>query len=164
MSHTALRTTTDTLVRELKYYFLCITVCCELRIVLHDQLRHRQTRSPTTGFNILTPSRRVVLENPTVFLLGKKLSSFDGNRTFITAFTGSRPKPRLCEIIRNRIVFNSEELPAPRPTTKLEAHPLSVVRDCLFNILVATLHPHLQKVPCRDQRDPQIRRPQHRQG
>jgi hypothetical protein len=29
---------------------------------------------------------------------------------------------------------------APCPTPKLEDHPLSTVRDCLFNILAATLH------------------------
>ena len=29
---------------------------------------------------------------------------------------------------------------APRPTHKLEDHPLSVVRDCLFNIFAATPH------------------------
>jgi hypothetical protein len=29
---------------------------------------------------------------------------------------------------------------APRPTPKLEGHPLLVVRDCLFNIFAATLH------------------------
>ena len=29
---------------------------------------------------------------------------------------------------------------APRPTPKLEGHPLSAVRDCLFNLLAATLH------------------------
>jgi hypothetical protein len=29
---------------------------------------------------------------------------------------------------------------APRPTPKLEDHPLSAVRDCLFNIFAATLH------------------------
>jgi len=29
---------------------------------------------------------------------------------------------------------------AHRPTPKLEDHPLSVVRDCLFNISAATLH------------------------
>jgi hypothetical protein len=33
-----------------------------------------------------------------------------------------------------------EELLAPRPTPKLEDHPLSAVRDCLFNVLSATLH------------------------
>jgi len=29
---------------------------------------------------------------------------------------------------------------APRPTPKLEDHPLSAVHDCLFNIFAATLH------------------------
>ena len=33
-----------------------------------------------------------------------------------------------------------EKFSAPRPTAKLEDHPLSVVRDCLFNIFAATLH------------------------
>jgi hypothetical protein len=38
------------------------------------------------------------------------------------------------------ICFYSEELLASHPTTKLEDHPLSAVRDCLFNISAATLH------------------------
>ena len=29
---------------------------------------------------------------------------------------------------------------APRPTAKLEDHPLSAVRDCLFSLFAATLH------------------------
>jgi len=36
-------------------------------------------------------------------------------------------------------VFYGEELLAPRPTPKLEDHPVSVVHDCLFNIFAATL-------------------------
>ena len=36
--------------------------------------------------------------------------------------------------------FYGEDLLAPRPTPKLEDHPLSAVRDCLFNIFAATLH------------------------
>jgi len=44
--------------------------------------------------------------------------------------------------------FNREELLAPRPTPKLEGHLLSTVRDCLFNIFPATLHPStLEAVP-----------------
>jgi len=39
------------------------------------------------------------------------------------------------------IRFYGEKLLAPRPTLKLEAHPVSSVRDCLFNIFAATLHP-----------------------
>jgi hypothetical protein len=41
---------------------------------------------------------------------------------------------------RNKIIFYGEELLAPRPTLKLEDHPLSAVHDCLFNIFAATLH------------------------
>jgi len=36
--------------------------------------------------------------------------------------------------------FYGEELLALCPTPKLEDHPLSAVRDCLFNIFAATLH------------------------
>ena len=38
------------------------------------------------------------------------------------------------------IRFYGEELLAPRPTPKLEDHPLSSVRHCLLNMLPATLH------------------------
>ena len=41
--------------------------------------------------------------------------------------------------VRNRIRFYGEELLATRPTPKQD-HPLSVVRDCLFNIFAAALH------------------------
>jgi len=54
------------------------------------------------------------------------------------------------------ICFYGEELLAPRPTTKLEDHFLSAVRDCLFNIFAATLHicrpllhPQPEDAPCR---------------
>jgi hypothetical protein len=40
---------------------------------------------------------------------------------------------------RNRLNFYGEELLAPRPTPKLEDHPLSAVRDCLFSISAAAL-------------------------
>jgi len=51
------------------------------------------------------------------------------------------PCPRLSVwIFRNNIRFYGEELSAPRATPKLEDHPLSAVRDCLFNIFAATLH------------------------
>ena len=42
--------------------------------------------------------------------------------------------------ISENFVFHWEELLAPRPTPELEDHPLSAVRDCLFNIVAATLH------------------------
>ena len=42
--------------------------------------------------------------------------------------------------LHRNICFYGEELLAPRPTPKLEDHPLSAVRACLFNIFAATLH------------------------
>jgi hypothetical protein len=37
------------------------------------------------------------------------------------------------------IFFYGKELSVPRPTPKLEDHPLSAVCDCLFNIFTAIL-------------------------
>jgi hypothetical protein len=43
-------------------------------------------------------------------------------------------------MFRSKASFYVEDLSAPRPTTKLEDHPLLAVRDCLLNIFAATLH------------------------
>ena len=43
-------------------------------------------------------------------------------------------------VVYLRIVLSPEQaLLAPRPTPKLEDHPLSAVHDCLFNLFAATL-------------------------
>jgi hypothetical protein len=54
------------------------------------------------------------------------------------------------------LIFYGEELLAPRPASRLEYHPFSSVRDCLFNIFAATLHnwrlflhPQPEDAPCR---------------
>ena len=44
-----------------------------------------------------------------------------------------------CECFLAKI-FYREGLLAPRPTPKLDDHPSSAVRDCLFNLFAATLH------------------------
>jgi hypothetical protein len=49
-------------------------------------------------------------------------------------------RTRLLVIFRNKIIFYGEELLASGQNPKLEDHPLSGVRDCLFNIFAATLH------------------------
>jgi len=49
----------------------------------------------------------------------------------------SVPKSGNCEFF---IFFYGEELLPLRPTPKLEDHPLSVVRDCLFDIFAASVH------------------------
>jgi hypothetical protein len=59
----------------------------------------------------------------------------------LRSYQSISPGPRLSLwAVCNRIRFYSEELLAPRPTPKLEAHPLSAVRDCSFNIFAATHH------------------------
>jgi hypothetical protein len=53
-------------------------------------------------------------------------------------------------MFQNIVSSYGEELIAPRPTPKLEDHPLSAVCDCLFNIFAATFHvwrPFLQLQP-----------------
>jgi hypothetical protein len=64
-------------------------------------------------------------------------------------------------VFRNVVSFYGEELLVPRPTPKLEGHPLSAVRDCLFNVFAATvhirrpfLHPQPEDPPYRGDRDP----------
>jgi hypothetical protein len=53
---------------------------------------------------------------------------------------GICPGPRLLTNFHNKIIFYGEELLASHATPKLEDHPLSSVRNCLFNIFAATLH------------------------
>jgi hypothetical protein len=60
-------------------------------------------------------------------------------------FTGPYPEPvsrdpRPFVTFDEKIIFYGEKLLAPHPTPKLEDHPLSGVRDSLFNIFAATLH------------------------
>jgi len=55
------------------------------------------------------------------------------------SFQDIRPSPRPCVTFRNKLVLYGEELSAPSSTPNLEDHPLPAVRDCLFNIFVATL-------------------------
>jgi len=71
--------------------------------------------------------------------------------------------PLFLWLFRYVIRFYGEELLAPRPTPKMEDHPLSDVRDCLFNIYAATLricrpflHPQSEEAPCCGDRDPLI--------
>jgi hypothetical protein len=43
-------------------------------------------------------------------------------------------------MFRNKLGVLRWWVVSPRPTPKLEDHPLSALRDCLFNIFAATLH------------------------
>ena len=71
------------------------------------------------------------------FAASQEIPAFHGTRRFITALTSVRHHPA-CECFLTWM-FYREGLLAPRPTPKLEDHPLSAVRDCLFNLFAATL-------------------------
>jgi len=83
---------------------------------------------------LLTPWSRVLLEKLIGFQLVNKFPHF-------VEIECSLPHSQVSGCtFRNKIRFYGEELLAPRPTSKLEDHPLSAVRECLFNIFAATLH------------------------
>jgi hypothetical protein len=78
------------------------------------------------------------------FAASQEIPRIYATRMFITAFTSPRQLflswAFLLWTFRNKIHFHGDDLLAPRPTPKLEDHPLSAVRDCLFNIFAAPLH------------------------
>jgi hypothetical protein len=139
----------------LSYFLSCLLYLPYLLYLLTYLLTHSLTHS-------LTPCSTVLLQKLTSFQLVKKFPAFCGTRMFITAVTSARhlflswassiqsipPHPTCWSVVwfapnyqfRNMIHFYGEDLLAPRPTPKLEDHPLSAVRDCLFHIFKATLH------------------------
>jgi len=58
--------------------------------------------------------------------------------SFCNSYQSIRPGPR--HVLVNKASFYGEDLSAPRPTPKLDDHPLSAVRDCLFSIFATTIH------------------------
>jgi hypothetical protein len=77
--------------------------------------------------------------------------------SWVKSYQRISPGPRLCIVFRNMVIFYGEELLAPRPTPKLEDHPLLAVRDCIFaanlHIRRPFLHPQPEDAPCRGDRD-----------
>jgi hypothetical protein len=74
---------------------------------------------------------------------------------------GIRQSSRLMFTFSNRFISYGEWVLVPRPTSKLEDHPLSFVRTCLFNVFAAALHswrpslyPQPEDTPCCGDRDP----------
>jgi hypothetical protein len=59
----------------------------------------------------------------------------------LSSYQSISPDPILwLWIFRNKDSFSQWGVVTPRPTSKLEYHPLSAVRDCIFSIFAATLH------------------------
>jgi hypothetical protein len=57
-----------------------------------------------------------------------------------SSYESISPEKRQVLMYYNKASFYGEELTALRQTPKLEDHPLSSLRYCLFNIFTATLH------------------------
>jgi hypothetical protein len=55
--------------------------------------------------------------------------------------------------------FCGKHLLVRSPKSKLEDHPLSAVRDCLFNVFAATLPPQSEDAPRLGEYDPVITNP-----
>ena len=89
---------------------------------------------------LLAPWSSVLLEKLTSSRLVKKFPHFMETKVSLQHSQVPNPGMRLQITFCNMIRFYSEKFFSPYPTPKLEYHPLSAVRDCVFNIFAATLH------------------------
>jgi hypothetical protein len=127
-------------------------------------LSHLTSCTPTKSNSYLAYSLTTVVRNPDLYRL---LTLHVPNIIFLFhcwgRTEGSVRFRGFFQYFVTWLIFYGEELLAPCPTSKLEDHPLSAVRDCLFNIFAATLHicrpflhPQPEDAPCRGDRDPLI--------
>jgi hypothetical protein len=137
--------------------FLVSNISCALYDLecLH-LLTYSLEQSPSWEANRFAASQKIprILGNPKVHYRIHKCPP---------PFSSVQVRGFVCEYFVTKIRFHGEELLAPRSITKLENHPLSAVRDCLFNIFAATppywrpfLYPQPEDAPCRGDRDPLI--------
>ena len=95
---------------------------------------------------LLTPWSRVLLEKLTSKLCSQSRNSPHlwnpkaPHRTHKCPPPVQRKHLKLWVILNMCFFFHGQGLIAPRPTPKLEDHPSSAVRGCLFNLFTATLH------------------------
>jgi len=119
--------------------------------------KFRRTSSCYLWVFLLTPWSRVRLENLTGFQVVKKFPVCYGTRRFITASARhlslswassihsipnyqSRTGAYSLTVLQHDTFLRWGVVSTSPPPPKLEDHPLSAVRDCLFNIFVATHH------------------------
>jgi hypothetical protein len=102
-----------------------LTSCTPTKSVLYFQI------SSTTAVTEPAQYRLLTFQVPNLvsifFRLGRLTKESVKVRGFLRIFV-------------NKLIFYGEELLVTRPTPKLENHPLSAVRYCLFNIFAASLH------------------------
>lgn len=103
------------------------------------------TESPLSHLTSCTPytsNLHFVCPPATVFsergLQRLQIFQFPNLTTAFSFLSCSKPSTRIYETFRN-ILFSYNELLLAFRLTKLEDHPLSAVRDCLFSLVTATL-------------------------
>jgi hypothetical protein len=117
---------------------------------------HLTSCTPTKSNLYLDSSFKTVTREPALHILHtlhvRNLMFIFCLRSFIQR---TRPSPRVTDIFHNKLTFYSEGLLVPRPTPKLDDHPLSFVHGCLFSIFATTLHsrrgslhPQSEDTPC----------------
>jgi len=98
-------------------------------------LSHLTTYTPSKSNLHLDNSLPTAVSEPALY----RLLTFqmpNGRFPYITFIVRKdQSKPKILRMVHNMVVFEAEQLLAPRPTPKLGDHPLSAVCHCLFYIL-----------------------------
>jgi hypothetical protein len=115
--------------------------CCNFsnRSVRQASLHSIIRRFILKGYSDVSKSRAVLLQRDTEFTADSSSSSHY-DKWLMIASIDSSTGVKLISGITFCFVPNLMYVLTSRLTPKLEGHPLSAVRDCVFNIFAATLH------------------------
>jgi hypothetical protein len=127
-----------------KSYSIQCTQCNAIKIIFGTDTSSTFTASANALTYLLTPWSRVLLEKLTGFAASQEIPRIYRTRKFITILTSachlslSRESISPCQYYLTWVFTGT--VVSTCPTPKPEGHPLSAVRDYLFNLSAATLH------------------------